>query len=428
MTSNVATNEAFVWVWLPGADEPVVAGRLVRDGEVYVFNYGRSYLERVEAVSLYDAELPVRAGSIPPQPPLTIANCLRDAAPDSWGRRVIVNRLTGLIGDQAAAAELDELTFLLESGSDRIGALDFQASATEYVPRLSETASLDELLASAERVEHGVPLTPALALALQHGTAVGGARPKALINSNNRAYIAKFSSSTDTYNVVKAEFIAMRLARTTGLDVASVELAQAMQKDVLLVERFDRLPSGDGWKRRGLLSALTLLGLHELSAAHASYADLAELIRQRFSAPKETLVELFERLTWNILVGNTDDHARNHAAFWDGSTLSLAPAYDVCPQTRTGYEASQGMLIHQTVRRSQLAHCVESANDYLLHRDDALALIGDQIRTLRERWDAVCREADLPIVDKSLLWRRQFLNPLAIEGLEEALSDALEGL
>ncbi|MEQ8691759.1 MAG: HipA domain-containing protein, partial [Pseudomonadales bacterium] len=271
-------------------------------------------------------------------------------------------------------------------------------------------------------------LTPALALALQHGTAVGGARPKALINSNNRAYIAKFSSSTDTYNVVKAEFIAMRLARTTGLDVASVELAQAMQKDVLLVERFDRLPSGDGWKRRGLLSALTLLGLHELSAAHASYADLAELIRQRFSAPKETLVELFERLTWNILVGNTDDHARNHAAFWDGSTLSLAPAYDVCPQTRTGYEASQGMLIHQTVRRSQLAHCVESANDYLLHRDDALALIGDQIRTLRERWDAVCREADLPIVDKSLLWRRQFLNPLAIEGLEEALSDALEGL
>ena len=428
MTSNVATNEAFVWVWLPGADEPVVAGRLVRDGEVYVFNYGRSYLERVEAVSLYDAELPVRAGSILPQPPLTIANCLRDAAPDSWGRRVIVNRLTGLIGDQAAAVELDELTFLLESGSDRIGALDFQASASEYVPRLSETASLDELLASAERVEHGVPLTPALALALQHGTAVGGARPKALINSNNRAYIAKFSSSTDTYNVVKAEFIAMRLARAIGLNVASVELAQAMQKSVLLVERFDRLPSGDGWKRRGLLSALTLLGLHELSAAHASYADLAELIRQRFSAPKETLVELFGRLTWNILVGNTDDHARNHAAFWGGSTLSLAPAYDVCPQTRTGYEASQGMLIHHTVRRSQLAHCVESANHYLLHRDDALALIGVQIRTLREQWDAVCREADLPTVDKSLLWRRQFLNPLAIEGLEEVLSDALVGL
>jgi len=71
---------------------------------------------------------------------------------------------------------------------------------------------------------------------------------------------------------------------------------------------------------------------------------------------------------------------------------------------------------------------VESANHYLLHRDDALALIGVQIRTLREQWDAVCREADLPTVDKSLLWRRQFLNPLAIEGLEEVLSDALVGL
>ncbi len=427
MTSSAAA-EAFVWVWLPGADDPVVAGRLTRDGEVYLFNYGRTYLERPEAMALYDVELPLGTGSIPPQPPLTLANCLRDAAPDSWGRRVIVNRLTGLIGDQAAAVELDELTFLLESGSNRVGALDFQASPTEYVPRVAETASLDELSASADRVEQGVPLTPALALALQHGTAVGGARPKALIDDDNRSYIAKFSSSTDTFNVVKAEFIAMRLARAMGLDAAGVALTEALHKDVLLVERFDRIKTDHGQARRLLLSALTLLGLHELAAAHASYADLAELIRQRFSAPKETLRELFARLTCNILVGNTDDHARNHAAFWDGSILSLAPAYDVCPQTRAGYEASQGMLIHGTVRRSQLAHCVDSAHHYLLHQDDALALVSKQIQTLRERWDDLTREAGLSDVDKTLLWRRQFLNPLAVEGLEPALAAVLTDL
>ena len=427
MTSSAAA-EAFVWVWLPGADDPVVAGRLTRDGEVYLFNYGRTYLERPEAVALYDVELPLGAGPIAPQPPLTLANCLRDAAPDSWGRRVIVNRLTGLIGDQAAAVELDELTFLLESGSNRVGALDFQASPTEYVPRVAETATLDELSASADRVEQGVPLTPALALALQHGTAVGGARPKALIDDEDRSYIAKFSSSTDTFNVVKAEFIAMRLARAMGLDTAGVELTEALHKDVLLVERFDRIKTDHGQARRLLLSALTLLGLHELAAAHASYADLAELIRQRFSPPKETLRELFARLTCNILVGNTDDHARNHAAFWDGSILSLAPAYDVCPQTRAGYEASQGMLIHGTVRRSQLAHCVDSARHYLLHQDDALALVSQQIQTLRERWDDLTREAGLSDVDKTLLWRRQFLNPLAVEGLEPALAAVLTDL
>jgi serine/threonine-protein kinase HipA len=427
MTSSAAA-EAFVWVWLPGADDPVVTGRLTRDGEVYLFNYGRTYLERPEAMALYDVELPLGAGPIAPLPPLTLANCLRDAAPDSWGRRVIVNRLTGLIGDQASAVELDELTFLLESGSNRVGALDFQASPTEYVPRVAETASLDELSASADRVEQGVPLTPALALALQHGTAVGGARPKALIDGDNHSFIAKFSSSTDTFNVVKAEFIAMRLARAMGLDTAGVELTQALHKDVLLVERFDRIPTDHGQARRLLLSALTLLGLHELAAAHASYADLAELIRQRFSAPKDTLRELFARLTCNILVGNTDDHARNHAAFWDGATLSLAPAYDVCPQTRAGYEASQGMLIHGTVRRSQLAHCIDSAHHYLLHHDDALALVSQQIQTLRERWDDLSREAGLSDVDKTLLWRRQFLNPLAVEGLEPALAAVLTDL
>ena len=50
--------EAFVWVWLPRETEPVVAGRLVRDGESLLFNYGQSYLSRVNAISLYEPELP----------------------------------------------------------------------------------------------------------------------------------------------------------------------------------------------------------------------------------------------------------------------------------------------------------------------------------------------------------------------------------
>ena len=86
------------------------------------------------------------------------------------------------------------------------------------------------------------------------------------------------------------------------------------------------------------------------------------------------------------------------------------------------------MLIHGTVRRSQLAHCIDSAHHYLLHHDDALALVSQQIQTLRERWDDLSREAGLSDVDKTLLWRRQFLNPLAVEGLEPALAAVLTDL
>jgi len=93
-------------------------------------------------------------------------SCIRDAAPDAWGRRVIINRTLGLKGANADAAQLDELTYLLESGSDRIGALDFQASPTEYVPRSPVNPTLDELLESVERVQQGTPLTPELDQAL----------------------------------------------------------------------------------------------------------------------------------------------------------------------------------------------------------------------------------------------------------------------
>ncbi|TIL77640.1 MAG: HipA domain-containing protein, partial [Mesorhizobium sp.] len=82
-----------------------------------------------------------------------------------------------------------------------------------------------------------------------------------------------------------------------------------------------------------------------MMARYASYQDLAEIIRHRFTAPSETLRELFGRIVFNILCGNTDDHARNHAAFWDGAKLTLTPAYDICPQARSGQEASQAMLI-----------------------------------------------------------------------------------
>ena len=121
-----------MWVWLPGATEPVVAGRIQAEDSRYVFNYGRSYLSRPEAIPVHLPELPLRAGAIEPEPPLEIANALRDAAPDAWGRRVIVNRLTGVRGRSADLVDLDELTFMLQSGSDRIGALDFQTSPSEY--------------------------------------------------------------------------------------------------------------------------------------------------------------------------------------------------------------------------------------------------------------------------------------------------------
>lgn len=418
MTSSAPT-ELFVWIWLPDATEPVVAGRLAVDGPSLVFNYGRSYLARKNAISIHKTELPLERGELRPLDGLTMPGCLRDCSPDAWGRRVILNHLFGQKGAQADTAKIDEMTYFLESGSDRIGALDFQSSATTYVARLPSEASLEDLQAAAERVEQGIPLPLELDRALLHGSSIGGARPKALIVDGNNKFIAKFAASSDLYLVVKGEFVAMRLAALAGLTVAPVKLLRTAHKDVLLVERFDRTTSGNNaWRRHKLISALTLLKLDEMMARYASYEALAQIIRYEFADPKSTLKELFARLVFNVLCGNTDDHARNHAALWDGRQLRLSPAYDLCPQPRTGGEATQAMAIVGQKRSSRLATCLDAASMFLLPRGEAITLIEGLVNKIGECWAAVCTEAALAPSDRNLLASRAFLNPYAFEGLD----------
>ena len=148
-----------------------------------------------------------------------------------------------------------------------------------------------------------------------------------------------------------------------------------------------------------------------MMARYASYEKFAEIIRHRFTDPKETLEELFSRLVFNILCGNNDDHARNHAAFWDGRELSLTPAYDICPQGRTGNETTQAMLICGNNRFSQLKTCLEVANHFLLSNEQARNIFSHITEVIEQNWEAVCEEAELSKVDKDSLWRRQFLNP-----------------
>ena len=114
MISNADNTEAFVWIWLPGETQPVVAGKLEAVNGIIHFNYGKSYLDRSgdknPAIPIYEPELPLRAGLLPLLNDLEIPNCIRDAAPDAWGRRVIINKKFGLKGRDADTGILDELT------------------------------------------------------------------------------------------------------------------------------------------------------------------------------------------------------------------------------------------------------------------------------------------------------------------------------
>ncbi|MHB1087178.1 MAG: type II toxin-antitoxin system HipA family toxin [Acidimicrobiales bacterium] len=271
---------------------------------------------------------------------------------------------------------------------------------------------------AAARLEAGEPFSEELDRALFQGSAIGGARPKALLSDGNQQWIAKFSSSTDHFPMVKAEGVAMSLARRANLNVAKSKVVPCLGKDVLLVERFDRTEIRG--ERKMMVSALTMLELDEMWARYATYPNLADVIRERFVDPGTNLRELFGRIVFNILVGNTDDHARNHAAFWDGASLSLTPAYDISPCPRSGGEAVQAMAIGRDGSRySQLTTCVAASSEYLLTESEAREIIVDQLDVIRSEWNDAADEARLTEADIAQLWGRSILNSFALEGFEK---------
>ncbi|MDQ2757833.1 MAG: HipA domain-containing protein [Actinomycetota bacterium] len=426
MTSEpaAAVDGCYVWTWLPGAGTPVVAGRLEvtgssPSGPVLSFVYGRSYLARPSAVSLFSPELPLTPGSVDPmspvdlrRDPVPLASCLRDAAPDAWGRRVINLRHGG-----APEVPLSELSYLLRSSSDRIGAVDFQESSTSYVPRggTATREQLYSLLVAADLTDAGEVIPPDLLAAAGHGTSVGGARPKALLRDGQRHLVAKFSSSTDDRPVVKAEALGMLLAARAGIEVAPVEVVSVRGRDVLLVERFDRPAPDDGTdpaSRRSLLSGLTILGVSELGARYASYPDLADAIASSFAHPGQALEQLFRRLVLNMAIGNNDDHLRNVAALWDGHRLSLAPAYDLTPQPRRTQVSTQAIgVTPEGQRASQLWVARAAAPAFRLTPPQAEAIIDHVVTTVREGFTDAADRARLTAAERAGLWEREILNP-----------------
>jgi len=409
MTSEA--DHAFVWLWLPDATEPVVAGRLDARGDVITFNYGQSFLRRADRMPLFLPELPLVEGVIAPLDGMRVAGVVADAGPDDWGQRVIMRKRAAQSGGSGERA-VGLLDLLLASGSDRTGALDFQESPTDYAARAS-SAPLEDLLLAAQRVEEGLPFRSDLEDALVQGSSLGGARPKVHLDGRDgRKLIAKFARPSDRYPVVRAEGMAMELARRAGLDVAPTQVIRCLDSDVLLVDRFDRIPGSA--QRRMIVSALTIEHLDERWARYATYTALAEEIRIRFTNPKATLRELFARIAFNICVGNTDDHARNHAAFWDGATaqLTLTPAFDLCPQPRAGGETVQAMGYGpEGERRARLHPLIAAAGLYQLRSAEAEEIVDHLVDTIRTQWADVADLVGCTAADRSLLWGAQFLNP-----------------
>lgn len=341
MISDEAGDERRIYVGLARhtGDEVQPAGlmKLVRRGVVESgeFAYGRRYLQDPAALPLNPEQLPLRdaAFTLPERRireggamPLT----LRDALPDSWGRKVLEIR---------HGKPLSDIDALLLTNEDRIGAMVF----AEALPIQSEEPpsmlwSLEELAEASRRVEEGMEIGPDMHLL--RGGSLGGARPKAAFAHEGRRYIAKFSSRGDDHDVEVIEAATLWLASACGIRVPAFLLQPLAFGHALLVERFDRTGPVNDEQRHHYLSASALLDV-PYESSRGSYVELAQLLRRISARPQEDLTELFRRLVFNLAVGNSDDHVKNHGALRQGDGLwHLAPAFDLVMQLggHTGYQ------------------------------------------------------------------------------------------
>lgn len=379
-----------VWAWLAGASSPVVAGRLTPSPEGrYSFVYGKSYLGHPLAYAL-QPELPLEGKEYVPPPGLDMHGVFRDALPDGWGQNVIDYQH----GGQPQSLE----TYMLESGSNRFGSLDFQASLSQHVPR-EENVDVQALEADIRLLLSQHRLSCAARLALVHGTSVGGAKPKIATARE----IIKLSTS-DTGMSIRREAFATLLAARMGVDTAKVRLTRLNGRDALVVQRFDRDAAGG---RIPVLSLLTLSGESEMTARYTSYRQLYSQLVQYGGSVSDAgggvngagdLVgeQIFRRIAANIMLGNNDGHARNHAVFWDGTHMRLTPAFDIEPVRGAGWDSNQAISFGaDDQRESRLDVLIAAACCYGLSKARGQRIIEEMLAAARDAFTEVFDETEL---------------------------------
>lgn len=408
MTSE-APGECFVYITLPGETALVTAGRFalavdrrgVPEGR---FVYGRSYLERPNAVALDPVELKLAPRTYATASMGGVFGALRDASPDYWGRRVIQRHL--------GKAQPSEMDYLLYSPDDRAGALGFGLNQTPPAPKRTFNRTLDlatvQAIADAIVADEDQPAAGGggdgvadadhdqVEKLMAIGTSMGGARPKAVVEDDDGLWIAKFNRPDDAWNNARVEHAMLILARACGLTTVESRVVDVAGRDVLLVKRFDREKTDAGYRRARMVSALTLLRAEDTyqSRDKWSYVLLAEELRRVCAAPRQSTSELFRRMCFNALISNVDDHPRNHAVLARAADWSLSPAYDLTPAVPVSMERRDlAMECGDAGRFANAENLLSQSARFLLDADEARALVDAMEAQVRGSWYAIARAA-----------------------------------
>lgn len=405
--------------WL---DKPELVGELcyekLRGSDSYAFQYDEHWLKGHAEVKLSE-DINNYPGMQYTQPGQDVFGCFSDALPDRWGRTMLKRREQILASEEKRAVRsLSSFDYLM--GIDdfsRMGGFRFKkemegefinVSASLKIPPLTELKDLLHASREIEKSEEAnvLPEKKWIAQLIQPGSSLGGARPKAsVLDEKGNLCIAKFPSRKDDYDAGLWEHFSHLLAQKAGIEVAQTKVLGGLGKyHTFLSGRFDRK---DEAKRVHFASSMSLLGLKDGDNAQGGYGylDMVDFILQGCCDVEQNLQELYRRVAFNMCIGNSDDHFRNHGFLLTQKGWTLSPAYDMNP-TLNEY---QSLLVNESSNKADISVLLDSCESYLIKKEIAANII-QEVQTAVSGWESLAVQLQIPVREMTLFKDRFKLN------------------
>ena len=377
----------------------------VRGKDHFVFEYSREWLRGHGGIVL-SGDLMNVPSLQHPRGNDDIFGFVKDSFPDRWGR-LLLDRRERLAAQSEGRQKrmLTNYDYLVGiEDFTRMGGIRYKSGDSEnyinentkyLVPPIESLHVLCDACHEIELAEerNELPEQRWLDQLIDPGTSLGGARPKAnVVDGDGRLYVAKFPSKNDLENTELIEHFSHRLAAKAGINAAKTRTVRiSKDRDLLLSERFDRTPDG---KRIHFASAMSLLGLDDGagSATGNGYLDIVDFILHGCTEVRQNLRELYRRVAFNIMFGNTDDHFRNHGFLLGPKGWTLSPAYDINP----GAKHCQCLLIDSYTDQSDISALFSASENYMLERQEAGAII-EEVRDAVKDWRKTATELQISL-------------------------------
>ena len=377
----------------------------VRGKDHFVFEYSHEWLKQHGGIVL-SGDLMNVPSLQHPRGTDSVFGFVKDSFPDRWGRLLLDRRerLKAQVEGRPVRTltNYDYLTGIEDF--TRMGGIRYKEEDSDgyinvsekyLVPPIESLRALcdacHEIELSEERNE--LPEQRWLDQLIDPGTSLGGARPKAnVVDNDGKLYVAKFPSKKDLENTELIEHFSHKLAAKAGINVAKTRTIKISKDcDLLLSERFDRTAEG---RRIHFASAMSLLGFDDGTGSSTGngYLDIVDFVLRGCTDVRQNLRELYRRVAFNIMFGNTDDHFRNHGFLLTPKGWTLSPAYDINPWTKS----HQCLLIDAYTEESDINVLLSASENYMLERQEASEII-EEVHAAIKDWRKVATELQMPL-------------------------------